>query len=90
MFESSGLLQDTTEIEEKAALRLKQLDALRAEHKTLQQEHDQLKATVSFSWISAKSYADCSGMASVRSRFAGIALVPDIPSSTFVPLYSRQ
>jgi len=47
LFESSGLLQDTSDLEAQSALRLKQLEALRAEHKNLQQEHDQLKATVS-------------------------------------------
>ena len=47
MFESSGLLQDTSELEAQSALRLKQLETLRAEHKALLQEHDQIKATVS-------------------------------------------
>lgn len=40
-------LPDTAEVEEKAALRLKQLEELRAEHTALQQRFDDLQVTVS-------------------------------------------
>lgn len=41
------LLPDTTELEEKAESRLKQLEALRAEHTALQQKYDELYVSVS-------------------------------------------
>jgi hypothetical protein len=44
---NTGMLLDTTELEEKAASRLKALEALRAQHTALQQEYDQLKISVS-------------------------------------------
>jgi hypothetical protein len=84
------LLDDTVDMENKAESRLKALEALRAEHTALQQEHDLLKAAVSlhggFSAV-RELMAVCPAIRDSLTRFT---VVPDLPATTVHARHPRK